>query len=121
MRVMTENLKPCPFCGGEAKLSTYYDFYKVHCNSDDCWAEVSIGDAYNGVGKWYGSVAEAVDAWNTRAERTCHFEERHGDWYCTNCDEMVGTFDPLSELFIDGNAIKEWCYCPNCGAKVVEE
>lgn len=83
------------------------------------------------------------DAWNTResqpcyadeadhsrckysvnrgwVKRTCRLEERHGDWYCTNCDEMVGTFDPDSELFIDGNAIEEWQYCPKCGAKVVK-
>lgn len=52
--------------------------------------------------------------------RTCHLEERHGDWYCTNCGEMIGTSDPASELFIDGNAIEEWHYCPYCGAKVVE-
>ena len=54
-------------------------------------------------------------------ERTCHIEERHGDWYCTGCGEMVGTDDPTSELFVDGNAIDGWKHCPNCGAKVVSE
>ena len=83
---MIEKLKPCPFCGGEAKLSTYYDFYKAHCNSDNCLAEVSVGDVYNGVGKWYGSVAEAIAAWNTRADdveelrKALEFERAENGW-----------------------------------------
>ena len=51
----------------------------------------------------------------------CHIENHHGEWYCTGCGEMVGTCDTESELCIDGNAIDLWNYCPNCGAKVVDE
>ena len=50
---------------------------------------------------------------------TCHIEDRNGDWYCTQCGEIVGTCDPASELYIDGNVIDLWKYCPSCGAKVV--
>ena len=50
----------------------------------------------------------------------CRIEERYGGWYCTDCGEMVGTYDPASELHIDGNAIELWDYCPRCGRKVVE-
>lgn len=52
---------------------------------------------------------------------TCCMEERHGGWYCTGCGEMVGTCDASSELFIDGNAVSIWNYCPICGARVVSE
>ena len=51
---------------------------------------------------------------------TCRIEERHGDWYCTECGEMVGTCDTASELCIDGNAIEMWHFCPRCGAKVID-
>lgn len=55
-------LKPCPFCGGEAKQSgekferTILSW--VYCTS--CGA----------AGGYRGTEAEAIDAWNTRAERT---------------------------------------------------
>lgn len=52
-------------------------------------------------------------------ERTCRIEKRRGGWYCTECGELVGTLDTESELFIDGNAIETWKFCPYCGAKVV--
>lgn len=59
---------------------------------------------------------QAVEA--TLGRGTCRVEERYGDWYCTGCGEMVGTYDTASELHIDGNAIELWRYCPNCGRKV---
>lgn len=48
----------------------------------------------------------------------CSIEERNGDWYCTGCGEMVGTCDTASELYIDGNAVDLWSYCPRCGKAV---
>lgn len=72
---------------------------------------------------WYPTIEQAIAATlgDTRAERTCEFEERCGDWYCTECGGMVGTCDITSELYISGNAIELWNYCPTCGAKVVDE
>lgn len=59
---------------------------------------------------------QAVEA--TLGRGTCRMEKRHMDWRCTGCGEIVGTDDPTSELFIDGNAVELWRYCPNCGRKV---
>ena len=106
-------LLPCPFCGGEAETLTAESMhggylFGIMCN--DCR---SRGDVYD-------TEAEAIAAWNSRAERTCRIEERNGDWYCDACGEMVGTCDTASELHIDGNAVELWRYCPNCGARVVE-
>lgn len=61
-------------------------------------------------------IADELNA--TLGSGTCHIVERNGDWYCDACGDMVGTCDPASELFIDGNAVKLWNYCPNCGARV---
>jgi DNA-directed RNA polymerase subunit RPC12/RpoP len=60
--------------------------------------------------------AQAVEA--TLGRGTCRIEKRHMDWRCTGCGEIVGTDDPTSELFIDGNAIELWYYCPNCGRRI---
>ena len=51
-----ENLKPCPFCGGEAD---YYENYYHGCNiyCQKCGAEFECD-----------SEAEAIEAWNRRAE-----------------------------------------------------
>lgn len=56
-------LKPCPFCGGEAiRLSDFDDEYErvylesVHCRN--CHARVA----------WQETVEEAIEAWNTRAD-----------------------------------------------------
>lgn len=56
-------LKPCPFCGGEAKIITYADDDKsIKCGK--CWAGTSR----------YMSVERAVFAWNTRAHSECYLD-----------------------------------------------
>lgn len=53
-------------------------------------------------------------------EKLCRLVDRYGDWYCTNCDEMVGTCDNTSELHVDSNTVEHlWKYCPYCGARVI--
>lgn len=49
---------------------------------------------------------------------TPRIEDRHGDWYCTGCGEIVGTCDVTSELCIYGNAIYPWRYCPKYGRRI---
>lgn len=51
---MTNELKPCPFCGGEAKCIEYYGLHHVVCF--DC--HISGRDSQ--------SIETAQEAWNTR-------------------------------------------------------
>ena len=60
-------LKPCPFCGNDSPMfitmhgkDGWRDRFCVLCNYSDggCGAESG----------WYHYVAEAIDAWNRRAE-----------------------------------------------------
>ena len=51
---MTENLKRCPFCGGEAKCIEYYGLYHVVCC--DCYT----------TGRDCTSIETACKAWNSR-------------------------------------------------------
>ena len=59
---MAEELRPCPFCGGEAKEFTGEDAaphrWTVEC--DACGAHVGSGTRHR-----------ARTKWNRRAERTC--------------------------------------------------
>lgn len=68
---------------------------------------------------WCETPEQAIDA--TLGPGTCHIKVYFGEWYCTGCGDMVGTCDPDSELCVDGNYVSMWNFCPNCGAKVVDE
>lgn len=116
---MTE-LKPCPFCGGEAEIHPYGG------GGYDVWCEGSCGAEING----FRTEAEAVEAWNRRVdpydvydgmkpmteenlkplgwvrERTCRYI---GDEVSGGCSECRGWLDPAC------------AYCPSCGAKVVDD
>lgn len=54
-------LKPCPFCGGDAELKDLerqFDRWECSCNNPDCDAIVAT----------YGSTPEeAAEKWNRRA------------------------------------------------------
>lgn len=130
-------LKPCPFCGGEAQVQHQsrelygdaVDWYGVYCKKQFC-----------GYVSGQSTEAEAVAAWNTRsddykqaaeywqrmyeqafAERTCHDVKPSLPYFkCDSCgmEDMGGT-----ELWIQDGFYRSQKpnYCPNCGAKVVGE
>lgn len=113
-------LKPCPFCGCKSKIVQCDDEgnvrgeeyesnpwsglgYRVVHESDDC--PISTGEeGYNLI---YDSREQAVEAWNNRAERTCHNLSDFQDcdcFICSECGYSLG--DP------------RWFYCPKCGGKI---
>lgn len=104
---------PCPFCGGEAETLTAESMrggylFGIMCN--DC---LSHGDVYD-------TEAEAITAWNTRAERTCRMTDR-GE--CSECGAyIVRAWTEVHDFNGDMKRIdlRSHNYCPNCGAKVVE-
>lgn len=109
---MSEELKPCPFCGGDARIiaKPYEPKVCFGCDDDTC-----LG--FSGLGCLYDSEKEATEAWNHRAERTCRMEynERwsHDEYYpteCYNCSEC-------GHMTYDGVPT----FCPNCGAKAIRE
>lgn len=71
---MTEELKPCPFCGGKVTLSTYRgEGYQIVCTNHN-WPQKSVSDASVagdiGLYSWgLGDEAKAalIAAWNRRA------------------------------------------------------
>ena len=128
---MAEKLKPCPFCGGEARLvvcdsegNAHDESYEadpysglsyaiVH-DSDGCCGEcpVSTSDLL----PWlYETRDEATAAWNRRSERTCRMGAPiDGEYRCSECGHLN------RETY---RADKGWYppeYCAHCGARVVE-
>ena len=92
-----DKLKPCPFCGGEAKIKENGAEYNY----------ISCKRCKNGTA--YGYQDQVIARWNTRAERTCKNTQHDLDFMCSECGKCV-----------DNGRVIKINYCPNCGAKVVE-
>ena len=94
-------LLPCPFCGGEAKLREYPFSDHVSCENESCLVRPSVGVEHDNA----VHSGAAIEAWNTRHERTCHIIEKDQEpgMYCSECGALI-----------------EDRYCSHCGLKVVE-
>ena len=103
---MTAELKPCPFCGGEAKVNTlkWVGGYTATalCKNEPNFHRLDIWDEDEAK-----AVERITDAWNTRAERACEAKLCCDGFYrCTECGHSMLPSDN---------------YCSDCGAKVVKE
>lgn len=118
---MTE-LKPCPFCGvPESDETVNFDHHK-----DDCYLKMTLNSVYKAVWRFASEIqragffddelytpAQIHEAWNTRAERTCHLERipyEPGEYEGMRCSVCKTTDLDMGE----------GPYCSVCGAKVVE-
>lgn len=122
-------LKPCPFCGGDARTVRVGSWWCVACRTPFC-CDVGKCD----------TEAEAIEAWNTRAEtatlyeygfylngkkfvpeRMCRMTDR-GE--CSECGAyIVRAWTEVHDFNGDMKRIdlRSHNYCPTCGAKVVEQ
>lgn len=103
---MSEKLKPCPFCGGEAEMQPWkynwkldgfiYDIVCLHCG---CSFKASYCE----------TKEEAIAKWNARAERTCMNMDHPASlaFKCSACGRGSDDFG--------------FRYCPWCGARVLSE
>lgn len=117
-----DSLANCPFCGGEADLIDMSDEYE-----GEYWVAHQCPSGASAETYSYETAAEAIAAWNTRAERTC---KPHGEWervsqtqeirhiYC-DCGEYLGMDRRNSLPFGIECKADMPNYCPSCGAKVI--
>lgn len=123
------DLKPCPFCGGEAHVDRRDRVISIGCDAcgysrrfDGVLTTTPHGDSVSGVGsaltEYYNLDAyeEAAEAWNARWERTCHMQYVSlYDEECVDgieCDECGWT-----EIHDADEPVP--ARCPGCGSKVV--
>lgn len=99
-----EQLKPCPFCGGEAKIMKMGYPHWVYCLQ--CGAKVHGGTT---------SEKDSIKAWNRRTE------PKHGKWEMK--PDPYGYFDLIPVCTACGCTTKwreKYSFCPNCGADMRE-
>ena len=114
---MADGLKPCPFCGGEVTVNQtpMTGMWGAVC---DCASHIFYGAEH--------SKEKTIEAWNTRAERTCHdtggIDENEQDVFnCDKCGCVLRLYDRDGMNTLCTSSIYDYPrYCPACGAKVVE-
>ena len=110
---MSEELKPCPFCGSEARFVKVSDTmgsmkltaWKVQCSK--CWCSPYPNNTH-------GDKHVVARQWNNRVERTCRIVDK----------TVSASGITQRECSACGAAISdEECpiYCWRCGAKVIDE
>ncbi len=115
----TNLIEPCPFCGGEA-ITRLNNKWWIHC--DNCTCEIGFeGMDENGYYGHFDTEAEAIAAWNTRAERTCkNISDPPEGFLCSECG--WGDFAEPSHLLttakFSGRVHGGPNYCPNCGRRI---
>lgn len=100
---MSEELKPCPFCGGKARMHVAFASggdhsvgVYVECLECRSCSETKWGD---------GAQEKAADAWNRRAERTClakpyEVDGETGFYDCIECE--CGEVNDVSARYCNG-------------------
>lgn len=137
---MSEELKPCPFCGGEVSVVVLDDEGNIRDEEyeRDPYSGLSYAVAHddpNGACPiatydeplpWlYDSRDGVAHVWNRRAERTCRpvvADDGAGAWgvYCSECGyRFAGPHGKreVPEHMATRRDIMP-CYCPSCGARV---
>ena len=105
---MSEELRECPHCGATRGLYTL-DEYGGLCADDNLITQIFCDNCKSAFeNERANNGKELIEAWNTRAERTCGLRSRYTSLYCYECSECGKGMKP------------EWAYCPKCGARVIE-
>lgn len=100
---MTE-LLPCPHCGSDDVGPITFK----GCNGD-VWDEFIVCGGC-------GATAETVEAWNSRAERTCECVAEYAKSPIDGKTIVLHRCSACHELMRP-----HMLYCPNCGARVISK
>jgi Lar family restriction alleviation protein len=94
---MSDDLKPCPFCGTNPLIQVYDDLnrqisYVIECNNYDCHAMPEVGS---------DRKEQAIAAWNIRALPAVTVANDH----IPDVGKMVDPADRIEEL---ESEVKQW-------------
>lgn len=123
---MSDELKPCPHCGGEAMLIPADDESPAEVYCSCCWCSVIKSDTAGAIAAWNARAAVTDEQFATavhderawQAVRECRDVGTSSNFFrCSSCGcEIMRCVDGWKPLYMG-----EINYCPNCGAKVVAE
>lgn len=109
-------LLPCPFCGGEAEVTSNgrgQFTAGVRCRDvTGCGCRLHIA---------FRSRAEAIAAWNTRAELgsgTCELHDCEGSFSPVNRPVWRCDCGAFMTQYTDATTYHKPRFCPNCGKAV---
>lgn len=119
---MSNELKPCPCCGPSAFIvpsTTCYvqegpQPWSAELRCYECGLSIARSAATEKV-----ALNKAIEAWNTRAERTCTNVYAGREFECSECGMQYHLLDREDEME-EWAHVRKPAFCPNCGAKVVE-
>jgi len=110
-----DELKPCPFCGGEGCIQRhefvgYTDTFGIVCL--DCGCETR---------QFYDTKKDVIKLWNRRADDAPIANRPQGEWEDTGKDPshshpLTAIWYRCSECGYGTNTKTN--YCPECGAKM---
>lgn len=132
-----EQLKPCPFCGGEAYMrmrrayagtgrSWYACCSKCYAKTDGYEEPGDIENSLNPFAVLEETIADAAALWNARVQEQAQSETPviHAHWISDNYDVMCSHCDARYENDIVNTPINQHGatifagleHCPHCGA-----
>lgn len=120
-----EELKPCPFCGGKPTFESesyrygggdLFLYYNVDVVCNGCGVRMTVENpsACDGCVPEEYALDFAIEAWNTRHERTCKNESDYSEWVCSECQCWI-PLDTSEDAIKNGS---KWNYCPHCKARI---
>lgn len=123
---MTDKLLPCPFCGGEVKLTTYRDEgWEIKCENHDwpnatCERPLKDSDVAADVGMYSWGLGEdakaaLIAAWNARYHCGLTDEDYNILLDELGVSERTCEFNVVEERIPGKRQRANICECSNCG------
>ena len=115
-------LKPCPFCGGKAKirqLDASADRQHWHIECEGCG--VAVDHEYHKDDEGWHKGKSGMDSWNERAnERTPAEWSFEGDnYYCSACRNPAPVKTVRTGFGTTAMRANRTPFCPHCGAQMM--
>ena len=111
-----DELRPCPFCGGEAKLR-FFHIKPANAPELKQWSIEHECVAMRSVIFSNECEADAIKAWNTRHESTCRIMDENETIHKAGDSEEF--YEPAGVCSECGDFIPIRSFCPTCGARVI--